>query len=108
MTEGRIYSISGATRSYLNELKEPLLIRGYFSEKTHPLLAPLVPRLKDLLAEYEVAGDGRVRVEIIDPARDPEAENEANTKYGIRAVPFQVQDRYQASLVNSYLDVLIQ
>lgn len=108
MTEGRIYSISDATRGYLRQLQEPLLIRGYFSQKTHPLLAPLVPRLKDLLREYEIAGSGKVRVEIIDPVSDPEAENEANTKYGIRAVPFQVQDRYQASLVNSYLDVLVQ
>ena len=107
-TEGKIYSISPATESYLEQLREPLLIRGYFSEKTHPLLAPLVPRLKDLLEEYEVVGDGQVRVEIVDPADDPELENEANTKYGIRAVPFQIQDRYQASLVNSYLDVLIQ
>lgn len=108
MTQGRIYSISDATHGYLEQLKEPLLITGYFSQKTHPLLAPLVPRLKDLLEEYEVAGAGRVRVEIIDPVSDPEAENEANTKFGIQAVPFQVQDRHQASLVNSYLDIVIQ
>ncbi|MBM4206087.1 MAG: ABC transporter permease, partial [Gammaproteobacteria bacterium] len=48
LTEGRIYSISDATHGYLEQLREPLLIRGYFSEKTHPLLAPLVPRMKDL------------------------------------------------------------
>mgnify|MGYP000258264446 CR=1 FL=1 len=42
-----------------------MLIRGYFSAKTHPLLAPLVPRMKDLLNEFEVAGAGQVRVEII-------------------------------------------
>ncbi len=107
MTEGRIYSISQATRAYLERLREPLLIRGYFSDKTHPLLAPLVPRMRDLLTEYEVAGRGKVRVEIIDPADDPEMEDEANTKYGIRSVPFQVADRYQSSLVNSYFDVLL-
>lgn len=107
MTEGRIYSISDATRGYLNQLQEPLLIRGYFSAKTHPLLAPLVPRMKDLLKEYEIAGGGHVRVEIIDPASAPELEDEANTKYGIRAVPFQIADRYQASLVNSYFDILV-
>jgi len=107
VTEGKIYSISDATRNYLVQLQEPLLIRGYFSAKTHPDLAPLVPRLKDLLSEYAVAGDGRVRVEFVDPATDPEMENEANSKYGIRAVPFQIADRYQASLVNSYFDVLI-
>lgn len=107
LTEGRIYSISDATHGYLEQLREPLLIRGYFSEKTHPLLAPLVPRMKDLLREYEVAGGGKVRVEILDPAKDPEAEDEANTKYSIRAVPFQVADRHQASLVNAYFDVLV-
>jgi len=63
--------------------------------------------MRDLLAEYEEAGNGQVRVELIDPADDPAAEDEANTKYGIRAVPFQVTDRFQASLVNSYFDVLI-
>jgi ABC-2 type transport system permease protein len=107
MTEDEIYSISDSTKGYLSQLREPLLIRGYFSSKTHPLLAPLVPRMKDLLREYEVAGGGRVRVEVVDPADQPELESEANTKYGIRAVPFQIADRYQASLVNSYFDVLI-
>ena len=108
VTEGRIFSISEPTKSYLAQLKELPRIRGYFSAKTHPLLAPLSPRLKDLLREYEVAGRGKVRLELIDPADDPELEEEANAKYGIRAVPFQISDRYQASLVNSYFDVLIE
>ena len=107
VTQGRIYSVSDATRGYLRQLKEPLLIRGYFSSKTHPLLAPLVPRMRDLLTEFGVAGGSKVRVEVIDPAENPELEDEANTKYGIRPVPFQVADRYQASLVNSYFDVLL-
>ena len=38
---------------------------------------------------------------------DPALEDEANSKYGIRPVPFQVADRHQASLVNSYFDVLV-
>ena len=63
--------------------------------------------MRDLLAEYEIAGGGNVKVRVIDPADDPELEDEANTKYGIRPVPFQVADRYQSSLVNSYFDVLV-
>lgn len=108
VTEGRQFSISEATRSYLSQLREPLLVRGYFSAKTHPLLAPLVPEMRDLLTEYEVAADGRLRLELIDPAAAPELEDEANSKYGIRPVPFQVADRYESSLVSSYFDVLIQ
>ena len=108
VTEGRQFSISEATRSYLSQLREPLLVRGYFSAKTHPLLAPLVPDMRDLLTEYELAADGRLRLELVDPATAPELEDEANSKYGIRPVPFQVADRYQSSLVSSYFDVLVQ
>jgi ABC-2 type transport system permease protein len=107
-TQGNLYSISDATRNYLSHLQEPLLIRGYFSSKTHPLLAPLVPQMHDLIREYQVAGDGRVRVEFVDPITDPELEKEANSKYGIEPVPFQVADRYQSSLVNSYFNVLVK
>ena len=64
--------------------------------------------MQDLLREYEIAGNGAVRVEIVDPVQDPEQKSEANGKYGIRAVPFQVADRYQASVVNSYFDVLVE
>ena len=107
-THGNQYSISDATQSYLTQLQEPLLIRGYFSSKTHPLLSPLVPQIRDLIREYEIAGNGQVRSEFIDPISNPELEEEANQKYGIRPVPFQVADRYQSSIVSSYFDVLVQ
>ena len=108
VTQGNIYSISDATRTYLAQLREPMVIRGYFSAQTHPLLAPLVPRLRDLLEEYAVAGEGRVRVEFIDPQAHPDLEQEANEKFGIKPVPFQFASKYQASVVNSYFNILVQ
>ncbi len=108
LTRGNVYSISEATRSYLAQLQEPMLIRGYFSAQTHPLLAPLVPRLRDLLEEYAVAAEGSVRVEFIDPQEHPELEQEANEKYDIQPVPFQFASKYQATVVNSYFNILIQ
>lgn len=108
VTHGNQYSISDATEGYLKQLQEPLLVRGYFSGKTHPLLAPLVPQMRDLMKEYEVSGNGKVRIEFIDPLSSPELEEEANQKYGIQAVPFQVADRYQSSIVSSYFNVLVQ
>ncbi len=107
-TEGKLYSISDATKGYLLQLQEPLLLRGYFSNKTHPLLAPLVPQLQDLMREYEIAGKGKIKVEFVDPAQDSELEQEANQKYGISPVPFQVADRYQSAIVSSYFNVLVQ
>ena len=108
LTQGKIYSISEATRSYLGRLQEPLLIRGYFSAQTHPLLAPLQPQLRDLLREYEVAGQGRVKVEFVDPQEKPDLEQEAGEKYGIRPTPFQTASRHQAAVTNSYFDILVK
>lgn len=107
LTKGHVYSLSDATGAYLQQAAEPLLIRGYFSQKTHPLLEPLVPGLKDLLEEYQVAGGDKVRVEFVDPRSDQSIEEEAADKYGIRPVPFRMANRYEAGVVNSYFDLLI-
>ncbi len=108
MTSQKEYSLSPTTRALVGTLNEPLLIRGYFSERTHPLLAPLVPRVRDMLREYEIASGGNVVVEIVDPLEDPEKEAEANQTYGIQPTPLQASDRYGASVVNAYFDVLIR
>ncbi len=108
LTQGSVYSISSETKAYLRQLQEPLLIRGYFSAQTHPLLSPLVPRLRDLLKEYEIAGHGQVRVEFIDPQKEPALESEANSQYNIKPVPFQTENKYQASVTNSYFNVLVK
>lgn len=108
VTDNGRFSLSGPTRDYLARLPEPLLIRGYFSARTHPLLAPLVPALKDLITEYGVAGGSRVKVEFVDPLDSPEVEEEASRMYGIKPMPFQVADRYQASIVSSYFSVLLK
>ncbi len=108
LTEQREFSLSQTTRDLLSTLQEPLLIRAYLSEKTHPLLAPLIPRIRDLLTEYRIAGNGQVTAEVVDPARDPEMEAEAGRVYGIRPTPLQVSGRYEASVINAYFDILVR
>ncbi|MEJ2570375.1 MAG: Gldg family protein [Anaerolineales bacterium] len=108
LTEQKEYSLSQATRDLLADLQEPLLIRGYFSEKTHPLLAPLIPQIRDMLREYQIAAGGKLEVDIVDPATDPDIEAEANQTYGIRPTPFQISGRYEASVINSYFNILMR
>lgn len=108
VTAGKQHSLSPASHEMLSRLREPLLIRAYLSERTHPLLSPLVPRLRDLLAEYELVGADRVKLEIIDPTQAPLAEREANERFGIYSTPFQISDRHQTALVNAYFNVLVQ
>jgi ABC-2 type transport system permease protein len=108
LTADREYSLSPVTRDLVRNLQEPLLIRGYFSEKTHPLLAPLVPAIRDMLREYEIASGGKIQVEVVDPRNDEKLETEANQEYGIRPTPFRIAGRYESSVINSYFDILIR
>lgn len=107
VTQGQIYTLSKASRHYLSQLQEPLVIRAYLSSKTHPLLAPLVPQLKNLLKEYSIAGGRKVHVEFLDPTEDPKAEKSAVQKYGLQPMRLPVVSRYQTSVVNSYFNIVI-
>jgi ABC-2 type transport system permease protein len=108
LTEENLFSISPATERILTGLDEDLTIYGYFSERTHPKLAPLVPELADLLAEYRAVSGGRVHVEILDPGQDEEVENEAAERYGVRGTPFQLTSKYEAGIVNAYFAIVVK
>lgn len=107
LTANGDYSLSSVTRDTLASLDEPLTIRGLFSERTHPLLAPLVPQIEDTLTEYAVASGGKVTVVFADPSKDEELEGEINERYGIKSVPFGVADTHSQSVLNAYFDVLV-
>jgi ABC-2 type transport system permease protein len=102
------YSLTPVTRDLVGNLQEPLLIRAYISERTHPLLAPLAPEIRDMLREYEIASGGQIEVEVVDPRDDQDLEQEANQVYGIRPTPFRIADLYETSVINSYFDILVR
>lgn len=108
LTQQREYTLSPVTRELLANLQEPLLIRAYISERSHPLLNPLRPRVEDLLREYQIAGGAMVTAEVVDPAADPELEAEATQRYSIQPTPFQIAGRYEASVISAYFDILVR
>ncbi|MDX1994959.1 MAG: Gldg family protein [bacterium] len=108
LTASQEYTLAPVTRDLLQNLQEPLLVRGYFSEETHPLIAPLIPQVRDTLEEYQVVAGTEMDLEFLDPITDPELEAEANQTYGIQPTPLQFSGRGGTSLVNAYLDILIR
>jgi len=60
------------------------------------------------MREYEIASNGHVKVEILDPRDNSDIEAEANEVYGIQPTAFQVSGRYEESVVSSYFDILIR
>ena len=108
LTAQREYSLTAPTMDVISNLEEPLLLRGYISDRTHPLLEPLVPTIRDLMREYEIASRGRIEAEVLDPRSDEDIEGEANRSYGIESTPFAVTERRDSSVVNSYFDILVR
>ena len=108
ITERQEFSVSTVTEGMIRGLDSPLLIRGYFSKKTHPLLAPLVPKIRDLLDEYGAISGGNVTVEWIDPSGNEELEKDAGQLYGIKSFPFRIRSKYETGVVNSYFSILIK
>jgi ABC-2 type transport system permease protein len=108
LTERGDYTLSEVTKDTLRDLDEPLVITGYFSERTHKYLAPLIPQLEDFLQEYAVHGNGKVTVEFKDPLADKALEQEINEQYGIKSAAFPVEDQNEQAIVNAYFDVLVK
>lgn len=108
LTANGEYSVGAVTEGVLARLDEPLVITGYLSEKTHPKLAPIIPRLKDFLQEYAVRGDGKVTVRFLDPATDKDLEEEIDEQFGIKAVPFQVSGHNEEAIISSFFHIVVQ
>lgn len=108
LTEEGVYSITPATREIVRGIDEELTIFGYFSGRTHPKLAPLVPEIADMLDEYRAVSRGKIHVEIVDPGEDEEAEREAADRFGVRSMPFQLTSKYEQGIVNAYFSLVVK
>ncbi|HKQ60697.1 MAG TPA: Gldg family protein [Candidatus Polarisedimenticolaceae bacterium] len=108
LTQEREFSISPVTKRLLGSLDEELTIYGYFSKRTHPKLAPLVPQIVDLLDEYRTVGGNKLRVEIVDPGEDDAVEQEASDRYGVHSTPFRLASKYESGIVNAFFALVVK
>lgn len=81
LTEDQIHSLSDGTKSILDELAAPVVIRYYATRSTNYLPEEMklhMRRVDDLLAEYESLSGGKLQIENLDPEPDTDAEDAAN------------------------------
>lgn len=89
LTEDSLYSLSDGTKQVLADLKSPLKIRFYFSDKAAtglPSIKDYGKRVEDLLKEYAALSNGQISLSVIDPEPFSEEEDEA-VAYGLRGAP---------------------
>lgn len=88
-TEGKLYTLSDATRVTLRDLAEPVELTYVYSRRVgqdYPAIQAHAARVRELLATYAAESGGNVRVREIDPKPFSEAEDEALAA-GISATP---------------------
>ena len=88
-TENKLYSLSSGTQEILATIKEPIILRLYFSKtlaQNHPYLTGYANRVKDLLLQYKSLAKGKIILSIIEPEPFTEEEDRA-VNYGLQGIP---------------------
>ncbi|MCY1411853.1 gliding-associated putative ABC transporter substrate-binding component GldG [compost metagenome] len=89
LTQQRLYTISDGTKKILGELKEPINLYFFYSDKGTKDLVSLrnyARRVEELLKSYEREAGGKIRLHVIDPQPFSEEEDRA-AEFGLQAVP---------------------
>ena len=89
LTPGRAYSLSPETRSLVRSLPDIVTIKLFASAQLPAQFALDKRDVDDFLRDLRSAGHGKVRVIEQDPAKDPDAAQDAST-LGIEPVEFNV------------------
>lgn len=90
-TEQKLYTLSNGTKQLLSELKEPISLQYFYSNKATrdvPMLRNYAQRVEELLDAYVRMADGKLRLEVIDPEAFSEDEDRA-AALGLQAVPLE-------------------
>jgi gliding-associated putative ABC transporter substrate-binding component GldG len=104
LTEGKIYSLSEASRTVAAHLDDPITARVFISEDLPPALVTVRQYLLDLLAEYRAYGNGNFQFEVIAP-QTPEQESEAQA-FGIPPRQENVFRQDKVELMKVYLGLV--
>ncbi|WP_137390522.1 Gldg family protein [Rhodoligotrophos defluvii] len=89
VTEDKLYTISESTRAEMAGLREPIMVRLFFSKRlgeVAPTFQAYFDRVRALLDYYATLSNGRLTLEIVDPEPFTDAEDEA-VAAGLQGVP---------------------
>lgn len=105
LTERALYTLSAGTARILAQIDEPIKLQFYFSRKLatdYPLQRAHGQRVADLLDEMAARANGRLTIELIDPAPFSDSEDDALGR-GLVAQPIAENEVLYFGLVGSNL-----
>lgn len=107
LTSNKDYSISPASKDLVRNLDDIVNIKMYFSKELPGQLASVRQEVADVLDEYRAYSGGKISVESIDPADDPELQKKLYS-LGIQEAQFQTFEKDKMQIQKGYLAIVIQ
>jgi gliding-associated putative ABC transporter substrate-binding component GldG len=105
-TENRAFTLSEGSRRVVRELEDTMTITAYFTEDLPPPLNATERHVRDILAEYEAASRGHVRVRFVAP--DEDEEREEAERMGVQLVQHQRLESDRVSVVEGYRGIVFE
>lgn len=106
LTQEQMYQLSPATKEILTSLEDVVIIRLYVTSDLPAQLRPVLRDTQDILRDYQLFSNGRVKIETKDPSRDEAASREAAT-LGVREVQFNVIGQEELQFKRGYFGLAI-
>ncbi|MEO8069536.1 MAG: Gldg family protein [Flavobacteriales bacterium] len=107
LTDDGRYTLSGATRTMLKELPEPVTVTAYYNEELPAEYAAVREEFRDLLTEFHDAADGKLVFEFVDPSTDDEKKKEAEDA-GIRPVQLNIPQKDKFEQMIAYMGATVK
>ncbi|CAK0769959.1 ABC_transp_aux domain-containing protein [Azospirillaceae bacterium] len=89
LTADQLFTLSPGTRNILATIKEPIMLRFFFSERLSadvPNIRTYGQRVRELLEEYVHRSGGMIRMQVIDPEPFSDSEDRA-VQAGLQSAP---------------------
>ncbi|MFP4003492.1 MAG: Gldg family protein [Alphaproteobacteria bacterium] len=103
LTENRLFTLSEGTVNTLKKLKEPVVLRFFFSRhlaSEAPQLRSYARKVEDLLREYSARAGDKLVLELIDPRAFSEEEDLA-VSYGLQGAQTQSGEKFYFGLAGT-------
>ena len=106
-TEDKRYTLSQATKNILEDLDETVTVTAYFTEDLPQEFMKLKRDFKELLIEYGSASGKNVVYEFVDPANDPQLEQQL-IQSGVQPLLINARSKDELKQQKVYLGALVQ
>ena len=102
LTNGSIYSLSKSSKATVENLKDNLVIKAYFTKNLPNQYADSRRYTRDLLSEYQAYAHGKLRFEFIDPKDENKLKKEAQQNH-ISPVSMKVVENDKVEIREVYM-----